>query len=55
MDYTSTKVPKVLSEKFDSKEDRGLYRSFSEFVMESIRMRLDIMPEKTLQTGRKHN
>ena len=39
-DYTSVKIPKKLTEKFENKQEYLLYRSFSEFVMETIRHRL---------------
>ena len=40
MDYTSVKIPKTLTKIFDNTIEANTYRSFSEFVMESVRIRL---------------
>lgn len=35
--YVSVKVPKAISDRFYEKEESKYYRSFTEFVLESIR------------------
>ena len=42
-DYTSVKIPKRLVERFNLTDESKLYRNFSEFVMESVRTRLNQM------------
>ena len=41
-EYTSVKVPKVLAERIsDMAIKHGIYRSVSEFILDSARRRLD--------------
>jgi Arc/MetJ-type ribon-helix-helix transcriptional regulator len=41
MDYTTVKVPMPLAKRIETVSEANGYRSVSEFVIESIRYRLD--------------
>lgn len=48
--YTSVKVPKILSVKAQPILEREGYRSFSEFVLDSTRRRLEEIKKRTTIT-----
>lgn len=50
MDYTTVKVPVPLARRIESVSESHGYRSVSEFVIESIRYRLDHLDSASAQT-----